>query len=129
MSIKYTSHKAACEAAVDQAIARALEICGGTAERYAKENLQKNKSIKSGVLVGSIAHEPWDKYTEAVGTDVKYAPYVELGHHQEPGRYVPAIKKRLVASFVQGKPYLRPAVENHTKEYERIIQTELSEVK
>ena len=128
MSIKYISHLAEANEKVDQAIARALEICGGTAERYAVENLQRNGSIQSGTLVGSITHEPWDKYTEAVGTDVKYAPYVELGHHQEPGRYVPAIKKRLVASFVQGKPYLRPAVEEHRELYERIIQTELSEV-
>lgn len=129
MSIKYTSHLAEANAAVDAAIARALEICGGTAERYAKENLQKNGSIQTGTLVGSITHQPVDKYTEAVGTDVHYAPYVELGHHQEPGRYVPAIKKRLVASFVQGKPFLRPAVEGHQSEYERIIKTELSEVK
>ena len=129
MSIKYTSHLAEVNAAVDAAIARALEICGGTAERYAVENIQRNGSIQTGTLVGSIAHEPLDKYTEAVGTDVKYGIYVELGHHQEPGRYVPAIKKRLVASFVQGKPFLRPAVEDHRELYERIIQTELSEVK
>lgn len=129
MSIKYTSHLAEVNAAVDAAIARALEICGGTAERYAKENLIANGSVKTGILLGSIAHEPWDKYTEAVGTDVKYSFFVELGHHQEPGRFVPAIKKRLVASFVQGKPYLRPAVEGHRGEYEKIIQTELSEVK
>lgn len=128
MSIKYTSHRAEVDAAVDAAIARALEICGGTAERYAKENLIANGSVKTGVLLGSITHQPQDKYTEAVGTDVKYAPYVELGHNQEPGRYVPAIKKRLVASHVNGKPYLRPAVENHKEEYSRIIQTELSEV-
>ena len=79
--------------------------------------------------MGSITHQQVDKYTEKVGTETKYAPYVELGHHQEPGRFVPAIKKRLVASFVQGKPYLRPAVEGHRGEYEKIIQTELSEVK
>ena len=128
MSIKYTSHKAACEAAVDAAIARALEICGGTAERYTKENLVKNKSVQSGTLLGSISHQPMDKYTMAVGTDVKYGVWVELGHNQQPGRYVPAIKKRLVAAHVNGKPYLRPAVEGHREEYERIIQTELKDL-
>ena len=128
MSVKYTSHKAECDAAVDAAIARALEICGGTAERYTKENLVKNRSVQSGTLLGSISHQPMDKYTMAVGTDVKYGVWVELGHNQQPGRYVPAIKKRLVAAHVNGKPYLRPAVENHQSEYERIIKTELSEV-
>ena len=128
MSIKYISRRAEVDAKVDEAIARALEICGGTAERYAVENLIANGSVKTGVLMGSITHQQVDKYTESVGTETKYAPWVELGHNQEPGRYVPAIKKRLVASHVNGKPYLRPAVENHRSEYERIIQTELSEV-
>ena len=128
MSIKYISRKAECDEAVDQAIARALEICGGTAERYAVENLIANGSVKTGVLMGSITHQQVDKYTEKVGTETKYAPWVELGHNQEPGRYVPAIKKRLVASHVNGKPYLRPAVENHTSEYNRIFEGELSKV-
>ena len=128
MSIKFTSHKSACEAAVDAAISRALEICGGTAEGYAKENLTKNGSVQTGVLRNSITHQRKDKYTMAVGTKVEYAPYVELGHNQQPGRYVPAIKKRLVAAHVNGKPYLRPAVEGHREEYERIIQTELKDL-
>ena len=45
-----------------------------------------------------------------VGTNVKYAPYVEHGHRQTPGRFVPAIGKRLVRDFVPGKPYLHPAL-------------------
>lgn len=128
MSIKYTSHIAEVNAAVDAAIARALEICGGTAERHAVDNLERNHSVKSSTLVNSITHEMRGSDTVAVGTDVEYAPFVELGHHQEPGRYVPAIGKRLKASFVPGKPYLRPAVENHIGEYERIFQEELSEL-
>lgn len=128
MSVKYYSHMKEAEAAVDLAIQRALEICGGTVEGHAKENLVRNGSVKSGTLLGSITHQPKDKYTMAVGTDVEYAPYVELGHNQEPGRYVPAIKKRLVASHVNGKPYLRPAAENHLEELRNIIRTELSEL-
>ena len=56
-----------------------------------------------------------------VPADVYYAPYVELGHHQKPGRYVPAIGKRLVRSWVPGKPFLRPAFENNIGEIEQII--------
>lgn len=33
---------------------------------------------------------------------VHYASYVEYGHRQEPGRFVPAIGKRLVNSWVNG---------------------------
>ena len=85
-------------ASMDKAIASALEICGGTAERYAKENLTKNGSVQTGVLRNSITHQPRDQYTMEVGTSVGYAPYVELGHHQEPGRFVPAIKNSVVST-------------------------------
>lgn len=126
MSVKYTSRKSQCLSEIQLAKNRALEICGGTAERYAKENLTRNRSVKTDNLRGSIAHQQRDANTEAVGTRVKYAPYVEFGHNQEPGRYVPAIGKRLVANHVKAKPYLRPAVEDHREEYEKIIRAELN---
>lgn len=126
MSVKFTSYKQEVLSWIALKKARALEICGGTAERYAKDNIEKNHSVRTSVLVNSIAHEQRDENTEVIGTGVKYAPYVELGHHQEPGRYVPAIGKRLKASFVQGKPYLRPAVEDHQNEYAKIIKSEMS---
>ena len=126
MSMKYTSHTAEFLDSTQGKINRALEICGGTAEAHAKSNLTRNHSVQTGVLRNSITHQQVDDKTEAIGTTVEYAPYVELGHHQQPGRYVPAIKKRLVKSWVPAKPYLRPAVENHRSEYERIIKNELS---
>ena len=43
---------------------------------------------------------------------VEYASYVEYGHRQEPGRYVPAIGKRLVASWVNGKFFLQQSEED-----------------
>ena len=95
MSIKFTSYRKERLQDIENRISSALEIVGGTAERYAKENLTKNKSVITNTLRGSITHQPVGQDTMAVGTDVKYAPYVELGHHQEPGRYVPAIGKRL----------------------------------
>lgn len=125
MSIRFISRKAEALADIQRAKDRALEACGGTAERYAKDNIERNHSVRTSVLLNSIAHEQRDEDTEVVGTGVKYAPYVELGHHQEPGRYVPAIGKRLVASWVPPKPFLRPAVEGHAKQYEHIIRTEL----
>lgn len=53
---------------------------------------------------------------------------MEIGHHQTPGRYVPAIGKRLVRPFVPGKPYLAPALKDHISEYEQIFVTELSQL-
>ena len=34
---------------------------------------------------------------------VHYADYVEFGHRQKPGRFVPALGERLKASFVEGQ--------------------------
>lgn len=44
-----------------------------------------------------------DVYTVKVTNPVEYASYVEYGHRQEPGRFVPAIGKRLKAGWVQGQ--------------------------
>lgn len=41
-------------------------------------------------------------YRAEIYNNIEYAPYVENGHRQEVGRYVPAIGKRLVRSFVEG---------------------------
>lgn len=107
MSVKYTSHKAECEQAIRQAKARALEICGGTAERYAKQYCP----VDTGNLRNSIAHAQVSENTEQIGTTVYYAPYVELG-----------------TCKMSARPFLRPAVENHRQEYENIIKSELGSV-
>ena len=98
----------------------ALERMGGTAETHAK----KYCPVDTGRLRASITHQKQDEDTMLVGTNVEYAPYVELGHDQEAGRYVPALGKRLVASHVNGKPYIRPAIENHVSEYQQIAENE-----
>ena len=125
MGVIFTNNSPAVLSELQKKIDRALEICGGTAENHAKTNITRNRSVITGNLRNSITHEQADDHTEAIGTNVYYAPYVELGHNQEPGRYVPAIGKRLKAAHVAAKPYLRPAVENHRAEYIRIIETEL----
>ncbi len=43
---------------------------------------------------------------------VEYASYVEYGHAQEPGRYVPAIGKRLKAGWVPGVHMCATSIEN-----------------
>jgi len=107
MSVIFISHKQKVLSAVDQAITRGLEICGGKAESYAK----KLCPVKTGRLRNSIAHAQVDERTEVIGSNVEYAPYVELGTHKR-----------------KPKPFLRPAAENHSTEYKAIIQTELSKI-
>lgn len=84
----------------------ALEKCGLVAEGYAKRLCP----VDTGRLRNSITHttrsEP--EPVEYIGTNVEYAPYVELG------------TKRTKA-----QPYLRPAIADHVDEYKQIIQDEL----
>ena len=42
-------------------------------------------------------------YHADIYNNIEYAPFVENGHRQEVGRYVPAIGKRLVRGFRRGQ--------------------------
>lgn len=120
------SNRPYVEKEVYNACERALEIMGGKAETYAK----KECPVDTGRLRNSLTHtKASGELAEYVGTNVEYAPFVELGHHQEVGRYVPAIEARLVNSYVNGHPYLRPALEKHVSEYKDIAEKELNKVK
>lgn len=121
-SFSFESHVSEVLSAAATAADRALEKMGGTCETYAKRKCP----VDTGRLKGSITHKrsTSEKDTMLVGTNVSYAPFVELGHDQEVGRYVPAIGKRLVASHVDGKPFIRPAVEEHVSEYKEIVERE-----
>ena len=111
MPVIFQSHAKEVLSAETRAKARALEIIGGKAEGYAKRLCP----VDTGRLRNSITHQQYDENTEVVGTNVEYAPYVELGHHTSSG------------SKVEGKPFLRPAAENHAAEYREIIEAVLSD--
>ena len=104
MSVIFTSHAKEALTAMQAAKTRALEIIGGKAESYAK----KLCPVDTGRLRASITHAQYDDDTEIIGSNVEYAPYVELGTHKQ-----------------RAQPYLRPAAEGHTGEYAAIIQREM----
>ncbi len=53
---------------------------------------------------------------------VEYAIYVENGHRQTPGRFVPALGKRLKVSWVQGKFMLKISVDELKGQIPAILQ-------
>ena len=61
-----------------------------------------------------------------------YASYVEHGHTQEPGRFVPAIGKRLKRSWVEGQHFLKISEEElktvASKQMEKKLEKKLREV-
>lgn len=82
----------------------ALEEVGLAAEGYAK----RLAPVDTGRLRNSITHEVSGD-TVYIGSNVEYAPYVEMG-----------------TTRTRAQPYLQPAVQNNTSAYKRIIESELS---
>lgn len=66
-------------------------------------------------------------YEIEVSNSTEYASYVEYGHRQTPGRYVPAIGKRLKKSWVKGKFMLTISEEELRKEAPAVIKRKISE--
>lgn len=62
----------------------------------------KGGTLRRGWTIGEIRKEG-GLYTIEVINAVEYASYVEYGHRQEPGRYVPALGKRLKNGWAKGK--------------------------
>ena len=74
-NVKFTSNRSAVIDAVEISEWRALEIMDGKAESYAKQLAPDD----TGNLRNSITHQPYEKNTEMIATNVEYAPYQELG--------------------------------------------------
>lgn len=91
--------------AIDRALVAALEEVGLVAEGYAKRACP----VDTGRLRNSITHIV-DEGTRhvVIGTNVEYAPYVELGtRHQKP------------------QPFLKPAANDHASTYKGIFRKHL----
>ena len=86
-----------------------------------QKNLIKASPFDTGGLANSVrVSGSW--YRKVVGYTAEHAPHVEYGHRQQPGRYVPAIGKRLKASFVPGQHFFRSAVERSRGEVREAIR-------
>lgn len=90
---------------VARAIDRALEEIGLAAEGYAKRACP----VDTGNLRNSITHAV-DTADNAVyiGTNVEYAPYVELGTSRQ-----------------KAQPFLRPAASEHGAQYRQVLKKAL----
>ena len=58
---------------------------------------------------------------------VDYAMYVEFGHRQSPGRYVPALGKQLKASWVEGQFMLTISEDELRQATPKILEKKLNE--
>lgn len=127
-SVRVTDNTDEALSALESAVERGLEIIGGKAETYAKDLCV----VDTGNLRNSITHQtdPAEKAV-AISSGVIYAPYVELGtgpYFVPPPEWMHngATQGRGIGhSFVHPRPFLRPAIEQHTDEYKYIFESEL----
>ena len=84
-------------------IPAALEECGLVAEGYAKRLCP----VDTGRLRNSITHTT-EENTAYVGTNVEYAPYVEMG-----------------TTRTRAQPFIKPALADNVDVYKEIIERHL----
>lgn len=65
-------------------------------------------------------------YIIIIKNPVEYASYVEFGHRQEPGRYVPALGKRLKVAWVPGQFMLTTSEKELEAQLPKIIEKQLT---
>lgn len=65
-------------------------------------------------------------YTIVVKNPVHYASYVEFGHRQTPGRYVPALGKQLKSAWVKGQFMLTISEQELRGQSQQILEKKLT---
>ena len=100
MSYTYKDNTDEVLSALERAKKRGLEAIGLTAEGYAK----KETPVRTGRLRNSISHTTDDE-AAYIGTNVEYAPYVELGARGRDGKHM-----------------LQRAASEHADEYKRLME-------
>lgn len=127
--ISYENHTEEVLEALGTATVNALVKCGLVAEGYAK----KLCPVDTGRLRNSITFNvDEDEPAVYIGTNVEYAPYVELG----TGKYVPGGRPTPWAyqdangnwhmtGGQKAQPFLKPAVADHAAKYRKIMEDEM----
>ena len=99
---------------------------------YSANKAKGSNPVQSGEYSGSAPEESNpSKMAVYIGTNVEYAPYVELatGKHTSGGRPTKWIYKDDKGTHMTGghkaKPFLKPAVADHKDQYRKIFEDEL----
>lgn len=129
MDVKFIDNSEEVKSAMHDALIRALEKIGMTAEKYAKRLCP----VDTGNLRNSITHRVDEGEPAAcIGSDTEYAAYVELGtgKHYPGGRPTPWAYQDANGSWHwtagnKAQPYLKPAAANHAAQYRQIVEDEM----
>ena len=100
MKVDYKDNSQQILSALEKGIKNGLEAIGLTAETYAK----KETPVDTGRLRNSISHTV-DGEAAYIGSNVEYAPYVELGTNRAKAHHM-----------------LQKAATEHSAEYKRLAE-------
>ena len=102
MKVDYKDNSKQVLSALEKGKRNALTAIGATAETHTKDNITADDLIDTGRLRNSISYTV-DGESAYIGTNVEYAPYLELG------------TKKITAHH-----YLKRAVTEHKDEYKKL---------
>ena len=119
IEVTLTSNKDEILEALGEQLGQAMIAIGLTAESNAKREV--NKAVydtpespnykRTGRLLNSISYAvDTDEPAVYIGSNVEYAPYVELG-----------------TSKMRARPFLKPAVENYGEQYMDLLKQAISD--
>ena len=104
----------------------------GTYKRGKNKGRPKLKRISQGGslrrawhITGITKHRNY--YLTSVLNNMEYASYVENGHRQHIGQYVPVLGKRLKKGFVEGQHMMKLSAELIEKEGAEYLQSQFYE--
>ena len=101
--------------------AAADELANRLRRKAAKRTPVDTGTLKAGWTIDGQKRRR-KVYRAEVTNPVPYATYVEFGHIQTPGRYVPAIGKRLKSGWVHGHFMLDISTKELRRDADRIVQ-------
>lgn len=134
LTVMYDDNSKEVLAALKNAVERGLEAVGQKAVGNAVRHITEQGAVDTGILRNSIDSKVAgeDVY---IGTNVGYAPYIELG----TGKYSVTGKGTPKESWVykdelgrwhmghpmKARPFLVPAARDHTDEYKKLLKDSL----
>ena len=113
---------------IDQFIRDFLLEMAYRAERKIKRRTPVDiGDLRRNWQVGSVIQNG-DTYEIEIFNNTEYAAYVEFGHRQTPGRYVPAIGKKLVKPWVEGRFMMTISMKEMERELPKYLERRQKEL-
>lgn len=87
--------------------------------------LTNGGTLRRAWTVGKVTHAG-KNYQVEITNPIQYASYVEYGHRQTPGKFIPVLGKRLKKSWVEGKFMMKLSEDDLRKAAPKILSKKLN---